>query len=360
MVEDTNLSLLQALTGNQPVANNLNSLFSLGSGLRPPAPTNPVPLNSLIALSGLPVLPPPPIYRLPHWAAVRQRFEQFHRNLALTPLQQRDGFAKRAGVVNCLNRAYYGTASDTDHSFFVGSWSKDTAIRPPRDVDVYFLLPVDVYYRFQAHTWNRQSALLQEVKANLAQTYWNTDISGDGQVVLVNFGSYNVEVVPAFELTTPGRYWICDTHNGGSYKETAPWAEVSVLDAADSANAQNVRPLVRMLKAWQANCSVPIKSFHLELLATEFIAQSPWRLYDWFYFDWIVRDFFAFLYHRANGFVLVPGTYEVMTLGNDWQSKAESAYRRAAKACDCEYQNRVTDAGGEWQKIFGCDVPRGL
>ncbi|KVO25188.1 hypothetical protein WJ73_27350 [Burkholderia ubonensis] len=304
------------------------------------------------------MLPPPPIYRLPHWAAVRQRFEQFHRNLALTPLQQRDGFAKRAGVVNCLNRAYYGTASDADHSLFVGSWSKDTAIRPPRDVDVYFLLPIDVYHRFQAYTWNRQSALLQEVKAKLAQTYWNTDISGDGQVVLVNFGSYNVEVVPAFELTTPGHYWICDTNNGGSYKETAPWAEVSALDAADSANAQNVRPLVRMLKAWQANCSVPIKSFHLELLAAEFIAQSQWRLYDWFYFDWIVRDFFAFLYRRANGFVFVPGTYEVMMLGNDWQSKAESGYRRAAKACEYEYQNRVADAGDEWQKIFGCDVLR--
>ncbi|MEX3639704.1 hypothetical protein [Paraburkholderia sp. BR14320] len=59
MVEDTNLSLLlQALTGNQPVANNLNSLFSLGSGLRPSAPANPVPLNSLIALSGLPCFRP--------------------------------------------------------------------------------------------------------------------------------------------------------------------------------------------------------------------------------------------------------------------------------------------------------------
>ncbi len=359
MAEGTNLSLLlQALAENQPSSNSLNSLFSLGSGLRPPASATTVPLNSLIALGGLPVLSPPPTYQLHCWAAVRQRFEQFHRNLALTPLQFQDGYTKRAGVVNCLNRAYYGTASNTDHSFFVGSWSKDTAIRPPRDVDVYFLLPDHVYYRFHAYTWNRQSALLQEVKAKLAQTYRNTEISGDGQVVLVNFGSYNVEVVPAFQLTTPGRYWICDTNNGGVYKETAPWAEVSALDAADNANARNLRPLVRMLKAWQANCSVPIKSFHLELLASEFIAQSPWRLNDWFYFDWIVRDFFAFLFHRANGVVLVPETYEVMMLGNDWQSKADTAYRRAAKACEHEHQNRVADAGEEWQKIFGVDVPR--
>ncbi|MDN7177804.1 hypothetical protein M0D69_07175 [Caballeronia sp. SEWSISQ10-4 2] len=44
---------------------------------------------------------------------------------------------------------------------------------------MYFLLPDELYYRFQAYTWNRQSALLQEVKARLAQTYPNTDMSGD-------------------------------------------------------------------------------------------------------------------------------------------------------------------------------------
>jgi len=113
-----------------------------------------------------------------------------------------------------------------------------------------------------------------------------------------------------------------------------------------------------MLKAWQAWCSVPIKSFHLELVASRFIAQSPWRLNSYFYFDWIIRDFFAFLYHRANDVVLVPGTFEVIALGDAWQSRTETAYWRAVKACEHERENRVTDAGDEWQKIFGIDIPR--
>jgi len=296
----------------------------------------------------------------PPWVAVWQRFEQFHSNLGLTPTQQLDGYTKYAGVVSCLNRAYYGTISEIDNSFFVGSWGKSTTTRPPRDIDVYFLLPAAVYLRYQNYAYNRQSALLQEVKNQLLLTYTKTDMSGDGQVVVVNFGSYSVEVVPAFALTTQGRYWICDTHNGGSYKETAPWSEMNQLDSADKANAGNLRPLIRMLKAWQAYCSVPIKSFHLELLAAEFIAQSSWRLKSWFYFDWIIRDFFYFLYHRANGVVFVPGTFEIMSLGNQWQSLAESAYRRAIKACSHEYDNRVVDAGDEWQKIFGPDIPRVL
>jgi hypothetical protein len=49
-------------------------------------------------------------------------------------------------------------------------------------VDLYFLLPVAVHGRFQADLWNRQSALLQEVKEVLTDTYPDTDMSGDGQV----------------------------------------------------------------------------------------------------------------------------------------------------------------------------------
>ncbi len=271
----------------------MSGLFSL----------QPFPAPRPMGLGALPSLNALANYTPSRWIAVRQRFDQFHRKLALTPVQKLDGFTKRANVVSCLNRAYYRTNSDTDNSFFIGSWAKDTAIHPPRDVDVYFLLPIAVYYRFQAYAWAQQSALLQEVKDKLRATNPNTDINGDRQVVVVNFGSYSVEVVPAFGPSNTGRYWICDTRDGGSYKETAPWDEVNYIEAVDSANARNLRPLIRMLKAWQARCLVPIKSFHLELLASEFIAQSPWRFKDWFYFDWITRDFFEFLYYHANGTV---------------------------------------------------------
>lgn len=291
------------------------------------------------------------------WIAVQPRFEQFHGNLSLTPRQFLDGMTKRRSVVGCLNRHYYGSASGTDNSFFIGSWAKGTAIRPPRDVDVYFVLPPAVHARFQSNLWNRQSALLQEVKGVLADTYPDTDMSGDGQVVLVRFGSYSVEVVPAFLLTN-NRYSICDTHDDGCYKQTDPWAEAGYIETFDKANNGNLRSLIRMLKAWQAWCAVPIKSFQLELLAADFLAHSPWRLMSFFWFDWICRDFFAYLYYRANTFVTVPGTRETIPLGNGWQSRAESAYWRAVKACENEARNSVEAAGEEWQKIFGPQIPR--
>lgn len=295
----------------------------------------------------------------PMWIAVRQRFTQFHNSLALTPAQFLDGLTKRNGVVSCLNRHYYDLSSDTDNSFLIGSWGKNTATRPPRDVDVYFVLPVEVYHRLQSYAWNRQSALLQEVKDALSLTYPNTDMHGDGQVILVHFESYNVEVIPAFPLDN-GQYWICDTHNGGSYKQTDPWSEVRHIDAIDKITNGNLRPLIHMLKAWQENCCIPLKSFMLELLAADFLQKSPWRLNDFFYFDWITRDFFAYLYHQVNTFVTVPGTQERIYLGNEWQSRTLMAYNRAEKACQYEKLNLVEAAGEEWQKIFGQQIPRML
>ena len=294
------------------------------------------------------------------WIHVVSRFSRFLSNIQLTAGQQSDGYIKKNGVIGCLNRAYYGSSSGSDNSFFVGSWGKNTAIRPPRDVDVYFTLPAEVYYRFNAYTSNKQSALLQEVKTILQRSFpTTTNIRGDGPVVLVDFGSYSVEVVPAFELEG-SRYLVCDTKNGGSYKETAPRYETVHINKADERNADNLRPLVRMLKTWQAYCSVPIKSFHLELLAIEYLEQSLWRNRSILWYDWLVRDFFDYMIRRANMYISIPGTSELMWLGDSWKTRAQSAYTRAIYACAYDEQNLMLLAGYEWQKIFGTDIPRSV
>jgi hypothetical protein len=181
------------------------------------------PSTNLTAYSAsapaLATLAAPPVSG-PQWIAVRQRFEQFHSNLRLTKAQFLDGLTKREGVTGCLNRHYFDSSSETDNSFFVGSWGKNTATRPPRDVDLYFVLPDAVYHRFQNHIWNRQSALLQKVKAVLTKSYPNTVMRGDGQVVLVGFGTYSVEVVPAFKLTNGTTGFVTPTMAAVTRKRT--------------------------------------------------------------------------------------------------------------------------------------------
>jgi SMODS domain-containing protein len=99
----------------------------------------------------------------------------------------------------------------------VGSWGKGTQVRPPRDSDVLFILPDNDFYRFEQRAGNRQSQLLQEVKEVLVDKYPTTRMRGDGQIVVVAFNTYQIEVVPAFKRLGGG-YFICDTADKPSGK----------------------------------------------------------------------------------------------------------------------------------------------
>src|SRR6267143_5088735 len=132
------------------------------------------------------------------WAGVRQRFSAFHKELLLTPDQESDGLVKQGGVRAKLQEMYYPGGDPDPAGFMVGSWGKGTQVRPPRDVDVFFVLPSNVYYRFEERAGNKQSALLQELKEKLLEKYPQTDMRGDGQVVMVKFNTLMVEIVPAF------------------------------------------------------------------------------------------------------------------------------------------------------------------
>ncbi len=287
------------------------------------------------------------------------RFSQFLSNLKLTDAQQADGQTKHIGVRQCLDEWYYGS-KHAGNGFLVGSWGKSTEIRPPRDIDIMFSLPKEVYDRFEKKSGNKQSQLLQEVKYVLTRTYSTTSMSADGQVVIVSFGSYGVEVAPAFALQG-GQYWICNTNNGGSYKTTDPDAEIKNVKDSNIATAGNTRDLIRMIKRWQEYCNVSLKSFVIELLCIEFIITWPYKTQGTTFYDWLVRDFFSFLKQKTSwSYVFVPGTYEAIYLSSgDWQSKAESAYNRAVKATEYEKDNCPYLAGAEWQKIFGSDIPTG-
>ncbi|TAK71976.1 MAG: nucleotidyltransferase [Betaproteobacteria bacterium] len=299
--------------------------------------------------------PPPQPAAYNSAAAVAVRFERFLRNIALTDAQFADGETKLRTVTSCLNRAYWGHNDENLNRVLAGSWSKQTRVRPPRDIDMLFVLPYAVYARYEQRAGNKQSQLLQEIRGFLLQVSPRTEMSGDGQVVLVKFDSYAVEVAPAFLLDNYKQYWICDTNNGGRYKVADPAAEVSSIEFADKGTIGNVRRLTRMMKKWQKYCNVPLKSFWIELLAADFLRQWQYRAQGHAFHDWMVRDFLTFLLGRRFTYLTVPGTFELIWLGDKWYSKAVTAYRRAMKACDLEYEACPYLARDEWQGIFGPD-----
>jgi hypothetical protein len=255
-----------------------------------------------------------------------------------------------------LNRAYYGNSSEAANSLLIGSWGKDTRVRPSRDVDLIFLLPASVHERYQQRAGNRQSALLQEIRNVLAETYTQTTIRGDGQVVVIPFNSIPVEVAPGFRCTD-GSIIVCDTNSGGTYKTSSAEPEANELAASDARWSGNTRALVRMLKSWQRENNVQLKSFQIERLAIFFLNQWQYSHHDLFWYDWMIRDFFGFLIQQANRWFAMPGNNEVIQLGNEWLFQAQRAHRHAIAACENEHDNYEATAGGEWQKIFGAAAP---
>jgi hypothetical protein len=67
----------------------------------------------------------------------------------------------------------------------------------------------------------------------------------------------------------------------------------------------------------------------------------------------MIRDFFEFLLHYANGSAKPAGIDDWIPLGDSWQTKAQSAYERAGHACEHEKSDDSYSAVWEWQKIFG-------
>lgn len=287
---------------------------------------------------------------------VEARFGSLLKNLGITQIQFEDGFGKQEAIRSHLNEHYYGYPSATANSLITGSWAKQLRVRPVRDVDVLFVLPWSVYWRFETRLGNRQSQILQEVKAVLDQRYQETRMRGDGQAVIVDFWSMPIEVVPAFRFDN-GQFWICDTHYGGRYIVTDPVAEIATLNAIDFDTGGVARNLIRMMKQWQRHCAVPLRSHFIERMVSEF-------LHSWhhdprsFWYDWMVRDFFEYAISRAGGWVTMPGTGENQFIGDGWLSRAHTGLAHSKKAASHESFNNNEAAGEEWQRVFGSMIPK--
>jgi hypothetical protein len=287
------------------------------------------------------------------WAYVIPHFRKFLEDLELTVDERADAESKADRIARCLWDKYYPGDFNPACCVKVGSYGKQTAIRPPSDLDMLFVLPPDEYYRAERLMGTKQSQLLQRVKTALEETFSRTDLRADGQVILARFQTYAVEVIPAF-IRTDGTYITAHTADNGSWRASNPVAEYQDIKRADSVSLGKATDLTKMLKAWKRECSVDIKSISLEVLAREFVAQWKHRLESLFYYDWLVRDFFEFmLQYKDQGWTRVSGTQEIIWLGTAWVSKCETAYKRAYNASEHEHVDHPMSATEEWQKIFG-------
>lgn len=287
------------------------------------------------------------------WQYVIPHFTKFLENIELRKEERDDAEGKADRIARSLASKYYPNQTFNPNWLLkVGSYGKGTACRPRSDLDMLFILPDADCARICNLQSQRQSQLLQEVKRQVQWTFPNTDLRADGQVVVARFATYNVDIVPAFALGD-GRYLIAHTSDGGRWGATAPHAEARDLFSADQLTAGKATHLNKMVKIWKRECNVPLKSVYLEIIVNLFVQQWQHRDMTIFYYDWMVRDFLAYLLRHVNGRVKISGTDDWHDLGDCWQTKAQSAYARVIKACQHEHADLPYSATEEWRKVFG-------
>ena len=141
-------------------------------------------------------------------------------------------------ITKAVNAAFWNSNSETDHSRYVGSYGRGTAINVS-DLDVLVELPSSEYEHFSSLSGNGPSRLLQAVKGAIQGTYSRTDIRGDGQVVVVEFSDGMIfEILPAFRNLKwgmwDGTYIYPDSNMGGRWLSTNPKAEQEAMAEKNS------------------------------------------------------------------------------------------------------------------------------
>ena len=292
--------------------------------------------------------------------ALADWFQMFCANLQI---QDGETISTRyRNITKRLNTDFWATTSDTAHSLYVGSYGRNTAIAGFSDLDMIFELPYAEYEKYNNHTGNGQSALLQAVKTSIEQTYATTSIRADGQVIVVPFtDGISFEVVPAF-INKDDSFTFPDANNGGSWRVTNPKPEMQAIRDRNNATNGNLVPLCRMMREWKREWSVPVGGLLIDTLAYQLIETWQYRDKSYLYYDYMCRDFFEYMAEQDTNqdYWKAPGSSQRVYGGKgQFQYKAKQCYNIALKAIEHETANPKQEwsAKQKWREIFGTSYP---
>jgi hypothetical protein len=282
-------------------------------------------------------------------------FKDFIDNLKIS--NKDDISYKYNRITKALNKSFYNDLdSSTLHSLQVGSYGRKTAIDGISDLDMIFEISDADFKKYDSRIHNGQSDLLQDTKKAIQKTYTNSDVRGDGQVVVVNFTNYVIEVCPA-NLQSDNSYKYPDSNNGGSWKITKPRQEISELNSFNQTTNYNLKNLCKMTRAWKNKNGVKMGGLLIDTLCYNFLkANENHHSTTYSNYDEFVRDFFKYLSElsKEQKFWYAPGSNQKVYEKSNFHSKAKKAFNNAEEAIDKKENKTVY---GIWRKIFGNKFP---
>jgi hypothetical protein len=290
---------------------------------------------------------------------VGEDFSIFKQNYII-PMPKILSISKRyKNITKRLNADFWGINSERKNSYYVGSYGRDTAALGISDLDIGFLLPKQLYLKYDFHIYNGQSKLLQAVRTSIQKTYATSTVSGDGQVVVIKFfDGITFEVLPAFEQID-GSWKHPDANRGGRWSKTNPKAEIRAISQENIASNGNLKCLARMMRCWKHKHNVPLSGWLIDTLAFRFIRQWAYKHCSFFYHDWMARDFFLFMASQNinQTYWKAPGSNMLVPSMGNFQLYAAHAYQSATMAIEQELAGHEWSSRQTWRSIFGTSFP---
>lgn len=211
-------------------------------------------------------------------------------------VESKDWQSRIAEITKKINKNYYDSDDSHNHRLFVGSVGRHTATNKVSDFDVLFMLPWNVYHRFNNHSGNGQSDLLQEVKECIKERYPRTQINADGQVIDVTFNNGLIEVIPGFE-NNDGSFQYADTNDGGKWKTTNPRPEKQKCTDDNDATCGTFIDCARMIRVWKNHNGFVFNGLLIDTLIDRFYVDNNDVLENNLYsnYPFVLKKIFEFL-----------------------------------------------------------------
>lgn len=151
---------------------------------------------------------------------------------------------------------------EIDESILFGSYTRDTILPrrfdPNSDIDILIQFNTEDYERLKPESYRNQLRRFAE------ETYPNSIVVKDHPSIVVELNHIKFDLVPA--IFDEGLFYdsIEIPNKNGGWMETEPDKFNSQLTKANTKYGSIVKPIIRLIKYWNASHGYPYLSFELE------------------------------------------------------------------------------------------------
>jgi len=154
---------------------------------------------------------------------------------------------------------YYFT-SGMKERFRFGSSVRRTML--PRSADIYS--DVDYMIVFDNSDKYKPQTFISRLKKFAEQYYSSSEIYQSHPTLVLDLNHIKFDLVPSYRESWGGLYIPAPYSSFAEWMFTDPFSLNSSLDAANATNSYRIRPLIRLIKYWNAKSGYIYSSFELE------------------------------------------------------------------------------------------------